>query len=834
MRGKKKKHTGRMAVLTAGLMITAGLAAGCGKSGEAETTAQKEFVYVPEFMTLENENGYVDQFNVIGDTIYYISNTYDETSQISTSYLCSLKAGEKDAVRTALDLGEDTSVTKMITAPDGNLKLILSTSVYAEAEAEAEDTPDAEGEAEVEDTPAAEEEAEVEDTPAAEGEAEAEDDTSAADESEDDEDTSSGAVSYIGGSASGTSITTTADDSSMDYQEPISQKTEVCTMSPEGEVVSLVEISDNFKDMESPYVQYAQIDKDGNIYAALEQVILVLDKDGKKLFDIKVDNWVSNMFTTKDGVVMVTSYGANQMEVRQVDLQKKALGDPITGMMISTYGNYTFAQGYDSDILFSVDNRLYSYNLSDEAPTEILNWIDCDINENDLRAFGVLEDGRILAITSSNEEETPVEELVYLTRKKGSEVPEKKILTYATLSLGYDTRKQIIDFNKTSQEYRIETKEYMTDDWTTGVNQLNTDIVSGNGPDIIDLTNGIMKKYAVKGILEDLYPYIDEDPELNREDYLANVLKAYELDGKLYGITGSFSVLSVAAKAADVGERTSISVDEIIEMMQKLPEGAELYDSATKASVLSECLIADMDKYVNWSTGECQLNGDEFIKVLEFANTFDMDYNYDEDQPSAPSRIHDGTLLMLTSSVSSTQEYQMTKGMFGEPITYIGFPTSKENGSFLTDTGCTYGINSKSKNKDGAWQFIRSGITKEAQETFPQNNWGFPIMKSALELKFKEDMTDDYYEMPDGTKEKQPKTSWGYDDFNMEIYAATEEEVTVVRNLLESVDTLYQYDTEISNIITEEATAFFEGQKTAKDVADIIQSRVQIYVNENR
>ena len=35
-------------------------------------------------------------------------------------------------------------------------------------------------------------------------------------------------------------------------------------------------------------------------------------------------------------------------------------------------------------------------------------------------------------------------------------------------------------------------------------------------------------------------------------------------------------------------------------------------------------------------------------------------------------------------------------------------------------------------------------------------------------------------------------------------------------------------------IVTEEAQAFFEGQKSAQEVADIIQSRMKIYISESR
>ena len=44
----------------------------------------------------------------------------------------------------------------------------------------------------------------------------------------------------------------------------------------------------------------------------------------------------------------------------------------------------------------------------------------------------------------------------------------------------------------------------------------------------------------------------------------------------------------------------------------------------------------------------------------------------------------------------------------------------------------------------------------------------------------------------------------------------------------------YKTDEALFDIIQEEAAAYFTGQKSAQDVASIIQSRAQLYVNENR
>ena len=95
-------------------------------------------------------------------------------------------------------------------------------------------------------------------------------------------------------------------------------------------------------------------------------------------------------------------------------------------------------------------------------------------------------------------------------------------------------------------------------------------------------------------------------------------------------------------------------------------------------------------------------------------------------------------------------------------------------------------------------------------------------------------MTPDYYEDENGEKVEQPKTSWGYDDFDMDIYAATQEDVDAVKKIIDSAEICAgSVNEELTNIITEETAPFFKGQKTAKETADIIQNRIQIYVKEN-
>ena len=86
----------------------------------------------------------------------------------------------------------------------------------------------------------------------------------------------------------------------------------------------------------------------------------------------------------------------------------------------------------------------------------------------------------------------------------------------------------------------------------------------------------------------------------------------------------------------------------------------------------------------------------------------------------------------------------------------------------------------------------------------------------------------------DGTKHYEDDTYW-IGDQEITVQPLTKEDTEYVKSFIYSLDSsnVYNANQNVYNIINEEVAAFFGGQKTAREVADIIQSRVSIYVNEN-
>ena len=618
----------------------------------------------------------------------------------------------------------------------------------------------------------------------------------------------------------------------------VNSKMQLCTISPsDGSVIDSMEITEVLGVSQETYIQYFCVDGQGNLFFADgDSKIYVLNKDMQKICEISIDGWINDMVASKEGDVYVASYGNEGMELKKIDVAAKKIGESVQGLS-EGYGNFSFHTGVDKSLLVSSSDGISTFDIQSQTKEELFKWLDVDINSDDVSQAGELSDGRIWAIIREYDRDyNNTYQLVYLSKKDASEVTARQEIVFGAMWIDSDIKRNIIKFNKTNTEYRIVVKEYGKDDYEAGQIQFGADLTTGNCPDVISLSSLDFAQYANKGIFEDLYPYMEQSG-IKKEDYVENVLEAYESDGKLYGIMPSFYLSSTAVKKSLAGDKTGWTLSEMLDLVDEVkPQYVMAYDS--KESMLYYCIYQNIDEFIDWESGACKFDGEEFIRALEFAAQFpsseEADYN---DREGLSSLLHSNKLLLMDTSISSVQEYQMMKGMFGEDITFIGSPSSDRKGNLIQPAGGSLAMSSKSKYKDGVWEFMKVLLEAEYQDSLVNEHggFGFPLRKESLEKQFEYDMTADYYEDADGNQVENPKTTWGYDDFTIEIMAATQEEIDEIKALIASAEKVSENaDQQIINIITEETEPFFKGQKSAADVAGVIQNRVQIYVNENK
>lgn len=580
------------------------------------------------------------------------------------------------------------------------------------------------------------------------------------------------------------------------------------------------------------------VDKEGNTYTIMSKeessYILIKDSEGNEtgriedLGEESVD-MIDDISLLEDGTVIVSVY-SDGVAIYKLDVEKCKIGDKIAEFK----GDYPngISLGTDGNLLVNAGGYLYRCDIQSGKTSKVLKYMTSDINPDDVSMVFQRENDEYGVIIVDYENNTT--EIDILTKVDKSEVSNKQEIHLAVFGADSDIQDMVIKYNKTSPNYRIVIDDYWDDntEYDDAINKFNAALSSGDAPDIIDLSSVNVPMYSKKGVLEDLTPYLDKDSEISAKDFVQSVINAYKVDDKIYGIPVSFSIGVLTGATSKVGSDTSWSMKEFVELAQSLPAGTEILNNITSDGLLYSILYWNMNHYVDWSKGTCNFNNDDFIELLEFCSKYESseefyeDYDYDKDT-SEITKIRNNQLLLREESIDGVEQFLLSKLIFGEEVTYKGYPTSEGSGVVAQDGGSKFGISAKSKYKEEAWNFIRSFYTKEYQDKYLY--WNFPIRQDSLDEMLEKAKTDTFT----AQNGQQIIGSWSIDDIDLDIPAPSDDDIANLKRLIDAIDSGVQEDTAIFDMVQEEAKAFFEGQKTASEVADVVQSRVSVYVKEN-
>ncbi len=623
------------------------------------------------------------------------------------------------------------------------------------------------------------------------------------------------------------------------------QNYDIVILTPEGEELSRAPID---LDTTNVWLNTYNVAKDpsGNLIVLMDTTLQAIAPDGSIAWSMQTDNYINSMVTLADGSVAVMLYGDRGPELRPLDIEKKELGEsfPIPDSAWSLFpGDENF------DFYYTSGMYLYGFKLGGEEPVPVLNWLSCDINGDAVanQAMKISSDGTITGVTTDYSGGSIDSQLFTLTRVPADSLPKKQILTVAQLEYNpdYQLTNRMVRFNRTHDNVRLEYQDYSQynteNDYSAGITKFNTEVMAGNLPDIIPTGQIAYRQIASKGLLEDLYPYLDKDPDLKREDFFSNLLSALEVNGGLYQIVSGFSVETLCGAASIVGDTPGWTYDDFNAALEKMPEGCTpLEPYVTRDQVLSSLLYADMDNFVDWASGKVNFESDNFKQLLQFVKQFPAEYNWDEHDNSENTQdlLRQGRQMLTQTYLYGLDSILWNGANFGGKATYIGWPTSSGVGSIMRfENG--FAMSKTCADKDAAWEFFRSMLTESGQA----NQYNIPSNRNVFNKQLEDFMTPRYRKdasgniLLDENGEKIEESRGGWiDDSGVEhsIYAMTQEQADEVLSIIETCTKVASYDTSIYDIVNEQAQAFFADQKSIDEVARLIQSKANIYVNEQR
>ena len=683
----------------------------------------------------------------------------------------------------------------------------------------------------------------------------------------------------------------------------------------------------------------------GNIYLYIDRLLTM---DDKLIMTVSSNEDISGIYTVSDDLsavkrieipnmenasqilpknddLLVCYYSQNDYKqtVVSYDFDTGTVSEPyaISSGAASNFYNAIPSDNYD--FVYYTNIGVYGYDIASGTETELLNWINSDINATQMNSCYIAPDGTVFTLSYEYQNDSETTTVNRLTRIPDEEVKEKYILTYGTLYTDSDIINAIVKFNRASEEYRITIRDYADynneeNNWTGALTQFNNDITTNNIPDIIALSTEMpYQNYANKGLFADLYPLIDADTEIKREDMYQNLLAALSIGGQLYQFAPDFRITTLVGKSSIVGENDGWTMDEMMTAVSSMEDGKDpFWGEMTRENFLRNVCTMARNQFIDKESGTCSFNSEEFIKILKFAATLPEKsiwetINWDEvDNSWYTDRDYrfraDNAILMEYNFGSYTDFWRMQAGTFGADISLVGYPNENRIGSAIIPSQA-FAISAQSQCKEGAWAFI-SEYTRSQLDAEPDNRYGFsifrPVNKKMAEFalsyyddywydkQFGEDETNDEIDVPaddvvvmpravpaaeenigiaveedaadiaaeepivdddmvdldgdgivdsvatpitvpDKSEKEKTWTTWIGDE-RIDMGMMTKEAVDHVDRVIESLSQVYENDEAVLNIILEEASAFFSGQKSAEEVAGLIQNRVFIVVNESK
>ncbi len=402
-----------------------------------------------------------------------------------------------------------------------------------------------------------------------------------------------------------------------------------------------------------------------------------------------------------------------------------------------------------------------------------------------------------------------------------------------------DIEIEIVNYSK-GIEADYSTKEKENAYYDAIMHELDMALISGNAPDLLFMSPEDVERLNGLGALTDLYSLMDEQDELKRDDFLPCVLDGMTIDGKLPALMDGYDIYTAVAKTKFVPkEYENWTAAEAMEFYNKFHDEMDFCDRNEESSLADYMLMVEGMNCIDRNNSKCDFSG-TFTKLLEFCRenpvqvvpTLDFSKATQEQQREyfvdlESKGINDVQLVFPIRITGFTSGLgQDTYGYFNkEDITFVGYPSENGNGTYIYPSSSLFGICSQSGNKENAWKLLCLMLRHQPilEKSTHDGTRGIPVLKKQLQRDY--DRPADYHQ------------SINNDDI---LYNAVEQEGGYITQ--EYKDMLYEYILSVpanpyrahmlQYIIDEEIDPVILDDRTAEQAAEILKSRIEIYLSE--
>ena len=599
----------------------------------------------------------------------------------------------------------------------------------------------------------------------------------------------------------------------------------------DGNIISDTEIMESLKESANGelYVDRSCFGDDGTLYCTVsvdeKTSVYKITVDGKDVSEVKCDTSIYDMFLDNDDKVIILVNGKDRegmsTECRYVDFDSKQIGEVVEGLASNAYMGQYYKGNANVSLLLHDGKVMYGYDSSTKTKQQLFDLVKSGLVAENIRSINLCDDGRIFCVCDDD----GVCKLGFFVEQEG-DIKEKTVIKIGSNYNYPMIQESIIEYNRNNSEYEI---EYITYEDAEDPNvAFNNDIIAGNIPDVMVMESWDVENYIVKGMIEDLGPYIEKDDKINKDYFVDGILEATAYEGKNYFLIKHFLLNVLIGKESDLGKYNGKwVVKDLIELYKSKPKGTKINTYDYKEGFFSTYVEREILNFINWQTGEVNINCDEVRELLEFCNSLPAEDNY-EGEIDYKKVVRNNEVLLLYDMFGHSSNLQIFRKLYQNDVAYIGYPSKKDQGVGLRESSGMFAISASSENKEAAWDFIKCVFEGDNED------FGFPTSKTEFEKMVKRDTATTSYTEEDGTVVYPREMQFGWNNYDVKINPATDEEIETLRNLIKNSKINFTDSSIIDDMIIEDVRKYFNGKKSLDETLKIIQDKLSKYVNENR
>ena len=511
-----------------------------------------------------------------------------------------------------------------------------------------------------------------------------------------------------------------------------------------------------------------------------------------------------------------------------------------------TSGNYSFLVAMDKDntLYLACQDGLYQCTAG-ESPKQLLQGTLCSMGDPSNGKYGMLvEDGPVfLVLFSSGLSRFTYDETMPAT-------PDKELKVYS-LKKDQTLQQAVSAYQKAHQDVFVKYEVGMSGEngltAEDAIKALNTEIMAGNGPDVIMLDGLPIESYLAKGMLADLSENLKAVEE--KEEFFDNITRVYEEDGKIYAIPTRFRIPLLMGNEEFVSNIQDLSSLSAVmeEMREKNPEGSIL--SAYTPEILLKMLAIASEP--TWSKEDGNLQEETVKEFLtqakkiydneisgisdsekeEFLNSV---RGSDDSSGTAEETALDiswSILNFLTKSqaqlaIGASQQVSLDfTNVISVPrvkpeVVYKPLSLQAEN---VFQAESIVGVSAKAAEPEMAREFVEMllsyNVMSMQQEPYPVNAASFDSL-------FDTDMEGDGAFGSMGISKDDGSVA------TLDLYWPNEEEQKGLEQMVRSLKTPYLPGRPIEQAILEAGVSVLEGNMSVDEGVAQIKQKIQLYLSE--